>query len=145
MGELRDKVAFLQGMAEGMALNPDTPEHKLLLKMLDVLKDFSQELEDLGDAHEELTEYVDNIDDDLGMLEEMLFEDEFDDDFDGIDDEDDDHAPLEGEMEYECPHCGFQTKFDLAEFDFEEDYLCPQCHKSFFPEVDDDEEDEGDN
>lgn len=131
MGDMTDKVAFLRGLAEGMNLNPDTPENKLLLKMLEVLGDFSQELEVLREEQDELIDYVDSLDEDLADLEEALFDDE-----DLFDDE-----GVEGEMEYECPHCGYQTKFDLADFDFEEDYLCPQCHRSFFPEVEDDEED----
>lgn len=150
--KLTDKVAYLQGLAEGMKLAPDTPEHKLLLKMLDVLKDFGAELETLRDEQEalreeqeELSDYVDSIEEDLGDIEELLYDEE---------DDDDDHygcnhcqgeeEPLEGEMEYECPHCGYQTKFDLADFDFEEDYLCPKCHKSFFPETEDDEEEDED-
>lgn len=149
MDKLTDKVAYLLGLAEGMKLDPETPEHKLLLKILDVLKDFSFELEELRDRQNDLSEYVDNIDEDLSEVEELLFDDEEE----GQEDEDgcegcghrhpQDDA-LEGEMEYECPHCGYQTKFDLADFDFEEDYLCPQCHKSFFPEGEDDEDDEGD-
>ncbi len=134
MGNMTDKVSYLRGMAEGMNLSPDTPENKLLLKMLEVLGDFSQELENLREEQEELVDYIDSIDEDLADLEEVLFDEE-DDLFE------DDAA--EGEMEYECPHCGYQTKFDLADFDFEEDYLCPQCHKSFFPEIEDeDDEDE---
>lgn len=141
MGNLTDKVAYLQGLAEGMNLSSDTPEQKLLLKILDVLKDFSHEMEALREDQEELTEYVDNIDEDLTEVEELLFDEE-DSDYGHDHDEDEE---LEGEMEYECPHCGYQTKFDLSEFDFEEDYLCPQCHKSFFPESEDeDDEDEGD-
>lgn len=133
MGNMTDKVAFLRGMAEGMNLNSDTPENKLLLKMLEVLDDFSRELEDLREEQDELIDYVDSIDEDLSDLEEVLFDDD-DDLFE------DDGA--EGEMAYECPHCGYQTKFDLADFDFEEDYLCPQCHRSFFPEIDDEEDGE---
>ena len=143
MQKLTDKVAYLLGLAEGMQLSPDTPQNKLLLKMLDLLKDFGHELEILREEQEELTEYVDNIDEDLGELEELLFDE------DDEDDDEDDYCPhchgeddsLEGEMEYECPHCGYQTKFNLADFDFEEDYLCPQCHKSFFPEGEDEDED----
>ncbi len=146
MDKLTDKVAYLLGLAEGMQLNPETPEHKLLLKILDVLKDFSYELEELRDRQDDLSEYVDNIDEDLSEVEELLFDEEEE----GEDDEGGcagcahhhhDEA-LEGEMEYECPHCGYQTKFDLADFDFEEDYLCPQCNKSFFPEGEDEDEDE---
>lgn len=131
MGGLSDKVSFLRGMAEGMNLNPEKQENKLLLKMLEVLGDFSREIEALREEQDELIDYMDSIDEDLSDLEETLFEDDL---------LDDDAA--EGEMEYECPHCGYQTKFDLADFDFEEDYLCPQCHKSFFPEVDDEEDED---
>ncbi|MHC1785959.1 MAG: CD1247 N-terminal domain-containing protein [Christensenellales bacterium] len=155
MEKLTDKVAFLLGLAEGMNLNPQTPENKLLLKILDVLKDFSYELEEMRDRQDDLSEYVDNIDEDLSEVEELLFDDEDEDE----DEEEDEESSCrgcghhhhheeaaEGEMEYECPHCGYQTKFDLADFDFEEDYLCPQCHKSFFPEGEtEDEDDEQDD
>ena len=147
MDKLTDKAAYLLGLAEGMQLHASKSEHKLLLKVVDLLKDFAQEMEALRQDQEDLNEYMDSIDEDLGNIEELLY-DEDDDDYDDgrcphcRPDEDD---SLEGEMEYECPHCGYQTKFNLADFDFEEDYLCPQCHKSFFPEgEDEDDEDDED-
>ena len=145
MEKLTDRVAYLMGLAEGMKLDANLPEHKLLLKMLDVLKEFSQEIEALREEQEELADYVDSLDEDLSEVEDVLFDEEEDDDDDETcgcghhhhrDDEE-----LEGEMEYECPHCGYQTKFDMADFDFEEDYICPQCQKSFFPESDDEDAD----
>jgi len=47
-------------------------------------------------------------------------------------------------VEFECPHCGFKTRFDITDFDFEEDYLCPECQQPFFPEHEDDDDDDGD-
>lgn len=149
MEKLTDKVAYLLGLAEGMELSPDTPERKLILKMLDVMKDMADEVAQLSDDQEGLIDYVDSIDEDLAEVEELLYDDDDEDD----DYEDDDEVcpgcghyhgdeSLEGEMEYECPHCGYQTKFNLADFDFEEDYLCPQCNKSFFPEGEDEDEDD---
>ena len=38
-----------------------------------------------------------------------------------------------------APIAAIRPKFDMADFDFEEDYICPQCHKSFFPETDDED------
>lgn len=142
MDRLTDKAAYLLGLAEGMKLSEEVPEQKLMLKMLEVLRDFSEYCEKLRRDYDDLAEYVSNIDEDLEEVEAVLFDEEDDDDHDHGDD------MLEGEMEYECPHCGYETKFDLADFDFEEDYLCPQCGKSFFPEgeedMDDDEDDEED-
>lgn len=146
MEKLTDRVAYLMGLAEGMKLDPDQPQNKLLLKMLDVLKEFSQEIEALREEQEELADYVDSLDEDLSEVEDVLFDEEDDDDDDetcgsGHHHHHDDDEALEGEMEYECPHCGYQTKFDMADFDFEEDYICPQCQKSFFPESDDEDAD----
>lgn len=142
MEKLTDRVAYLMGLAEGMKLDPDQPQNKLLLKMLDVLKEFSQEIEALREEQEELSDYVDSLDEDLSEVEDVIFDEEDDDDDDescGCGHHHHDDEELEGEMEYECPHCGYQTKFDMADFDFEEDYICPQCHKSFFPETDDED------
>ena len=146
MDKLTDKVAYLLGLAEGMKLNADVPEQKLMLKMLEVLRDFGEYCEELRQDHDELAEYVSNIDEDLEEVEAALFDEE-DEDECGCGHDHDEEA-LEGEMEYECPHCGYETKFDLADFDFEDDYLCPQCGKPFFPEgeedVDDDDKEEDD-
>ncbi len=143
MDKLTDKVAYLLGLAEGMKLSADVPEQKLMLKMLEVMRDFSEYCEELRHDHEELAEYVGNIDEDLEEIESALFDEEDDDDSCGCGHDHGEDA-LVGEMEYECPHCGYETKFDLADFDFEEDYLCPQCGKSFFPEGEEDVEDDDD-
>ena len=58
-------------------------------------------------------------------------------DEDDEDDEDDDDDRI---VEYACPHCGAEMTFEVDNFDFDEDYLCPSCHKPLFPEEDPDEE-----
>lgn len=157
MSELYKKVEFLKGLAEGMNLKEDKPEHKLLLKILETLDAFAEELGEMKLRQDELDEFVDNLDEDLAELEDAVFEDEdgyFDDEEDE-DGEDDDGAcagcgrrpDQDGEavVEYECPNCGYQTRFDITDFDFEEDYLCPQCHQPFFPEHAEDEDEQEDN
>ena len=158
MSNLTDRVSYLKGLAEGMNLNTETNEGKLLEKMLEVLTDMAAEIEDLRADQEELDEYVESIDSDLGDLEELIFGEEddecgcghchgHDDDEDECgcghhchchDDEDDDE---EGEnlVEYTCPHCGEEMTFEVDNFDFDEDYLCPACHQPLFPETPDEE------
>ena len=77
---------------------------------------------------------VEEIDSDVGDLEEVLLslDDEEDDEDDFDDDEDDmDDDEL---IEYECPHCGTVIFFDGEAFDMEEEHLCPNCHRSVFEE-----------
>ena len=35
--------------------------------------------------------------------------------------------------------------FSIDDFDFDEDYLCPSCHKPLFPETPEDELEDGDD
>jgi hypothetical protein len=143
MGHLTDKVAYLKGLAEGMKLSEDTNEHKLMLKMLEALQAFALEIEELREDHDELDEYVESMDEDLSDLEDYVFDDDEDDAFcDGCFDQDDDDDDDDDLVEYECPHCGCETQFDLTTFDFEDDYLCPECQQPFFSEDDDDNSDD---
>ena len=158
MSNLTDRVSYLKGLAEGLKLNTESNEGKLIEKMLEVLSDLAAEVEDLRADHDDLNEYVESIDSDLSDMEDMLFGDEDEegcgchchgeDDEDGCgcgghghchchDDEDDDED--ESLVEYTCPHCGEEMTFEVENFDFDEDYLCPSCHQPLFPETPDEE------
>ena len=140
MSNLTDRVSYLKGLAEGLKLNTESNEGKLIEKMLEVLSDLAAEVEDLRADHDDLNEYVESIDSDLSDMEDMLFGDE---DEEGCgchchgDDEDDDED--ESLVEYTCPHCGEEMTFEVENFDFDEDYLCPSCHQPLFPETPDEE------
>ena len=142
MSKLTDRISYLKGMAAGMKLNMDKDSNKLMLEMLTVMGEMAEEMAAMTEAHNDLNEYVESIDDDLAELEETLFgEDEMDgedEDFDEGDEED------EGEGEddlivYACPHCGHEIEFHASDVDFDEDYLCPECQKPIFPELNEDE------
>ncbi len=60
------------------------------------------------------------------------------DDYDGEDEEDEEED--DSVVEYTCPHCGEEMTFEVDSFDFDEDYLCPNCHQPLFPETPDEEE-----
>ena len=158
MSNLTDRVSYLKGLAEGLKLNTESNEGKLIEKMLEVLADLAAEVEDLRADHDDLNEYVESIDSDLSDMEDMLFGDEDEegcgchchgeDDEDGCgcgghghchchDDEDDDED--ESLVEYTCPHCGEEMTFEVENFDFDEDYLCPNSHQPLFPETPDEE------
>ena len=143
MSELTDRVAFLRGLAEGMQLDESKPESKLILKMLDVMDEMAKDNDDLHKALDELNKYMESIDEDLSDMEEDIYGDASDRDDKG-DGEDGDNGDEDDEdertVEYACPYCGEVMVFDVERFDFDEDYLCPNCHKPLFPEDNEGEE-----
>lgn len=144
MSDLSKKVEYLKGLADGMNLKDDKQDQRFLLKILEVLESVADEIADLQEVQDEMNEYLENMDEDLSMLEDAVFEDEDQDEDDDSQIEDDD---LEGDsvVEYECPHCGYKTRFDITDFDFDEDYLCPECQQPFFPEHEEEDGDDDDN
>ena len=133
MSRLTDRISYLQGLAEGMKLNPDKDSHRLILGILEVLGEVGESFEALAESHGELSDYVESIDEDLADLEADLYDDENE----NLAKEETD-GEFEGMIEYECPHCGAKIEIDPDEVDFDEDSLCPQCGKDLFPELPDD-------
>lgn len=138
MSRLTDKVSYLKGLADGMKLNMDKDANKLIMEILGALGEFAEEMQVMSDAHDELNEYVESIDDDLADLEETLFGDEEEDDEDDGEEEDDDAI-----ITYACPECGHEIEFRADDVDLSEDYLCPACGKPIFPEIEEDDEENG--
>jgi len=116
--EITEKVAYLKGLAEGLSLDTETKEGKILSSMIDILDDIALELEDLKDADQELGDGLDAVSDDLEDVEDAVF---------GPEDEDEDEDE-ESEDCYAttCPNCGETVYFDESVLD-EGEVLCPKC------------------
>ena len=132
--EITEKVAYLKGLMEGMELDTEKKEGKLLAAIIDILDDIALEIEDLKDYADELGEGLDAVSDDLEDVEDLLFdEDEEDDeyeeeDFDELDEDEDCYATTcptcEEEIFFDesiladgeviCPNCGEKLEFDLT-------------------------------
>ena len=122
--EIIERVAYLKGLAEGMSLNTEKGEGKLLAAIIDVLEDVALELEDVWDAQAELAD---------GLVFEEYDEDD-EDDYDFDEDEDcyattcptceetiyfDESILEDGEVI--CPNCGEKLEFDLNSLEEDED------------------------
>jgi lipoate-protein ligase A len=84
MNNLSDRVSYLKGLAEGLKLDTEKSEGKLIEKILEVLADISAEIASIREDHDDLSSYVEAIDNDLSDLEDAVFEDtDFDDEEDG--------------------------------------------------------------
>ncbi len=113
-----EKVAYLKGLADGLKINDDKPEGRLLLAIVDVLDDMALTVDDLDNGLGEVYEIVDELDQDLGAVEG---------DFYGFDDEDEDYYSDDDEIyEVECPSCDEVICLD-AEMLEKGDMECPSC------------------
>ena len=138
MSKLTDMISYLQGLAEGMKLNPEKDSNRLIQGILEVLGEVGESFEALAEAQGELSDYVESIDEDLADLEADLYDEENEDlAEDEDDDEDDEDIEAGGALVYKCPHCQEEIELDPDELDLEEDHPCPNCGKELFPELPD--------
>ena len=115
--EISEKVAYLKGLAEGLALDTETKEGKLIAAIIDVLDEMSIRFEDIDDNLVDLEDGLDAVSDDLSEVEETLYE------------MDDDDEELDDDAEYfetTCPVCQEEIVFDENTLDSGE-IRCPNC------------------
>ena len=79
--EIKNKVAHLKGLMEGMEFDASTKEGKVISAIVDILDDMADEIELIYDDVDALYEYCDELDADLGDVESELFEEDYDDDY----------------------------------------------------------------
>jgi DNA-directed RNA polymerase subunit delta len=125
---LKEKVAYLHGLTQGLNVSDHSSEGKILINIIDVLDSFADEVQNVNVAQVELEDYVESIDEDLTDLEEQIYED-----FDS-DDEDDDNDGYEEDFEDDmvevaCPDCHERVTFEADILNDNEDIevTCPYC------------------
>ena len=137
--EIMEKVAYLKGLAEGMELDTEKKEGKLLAAIIDVLENVALELEDLWDEQVELADGLDAVSDDLEDVEDVLFDDEDEDDYEDEDEEDFDDD--EDCYATTCPTCEETIYFDESILEDGEG-ICPNCGEKLEFDMSSLEEDE---
>ncbi|MBE6537807.1 MAG: hypothetical protein E7673_07675 [Ruminococcaceae bacterium] len=117
---INKESAYLRGLLEGYELDGNKKEVKLIGKMLELIDEMADHITALEADNAEMREYIEELDHDLGAVEEDLYMDEDygDDDYDDYDDDSDYY-------EIECPSCGEVVCFDDS-LDPDE-LVCPAC------------------
>ena len=122
MENLGEKVAYLKGLCDGLELDYETKEGKMIIGILDVLDEMAATIEDISDEQFEMQELIDEIDEDLGSMEEEFYgECDCDCDCEDYDDEPEFY-------ELECPNCGEIICIDDSEL-FDDGVVCPNCEE----------------
>ena len=124
---ITESAAYLKGLFDGYELDKSSKEGRIIAGMLDLIADMADKISALEADNKDLHEYVEELDQDLGAVEEDLY---FTDDEDGYEyddlNDDEDYDGDDGNYyEIECPSCGETVCFDDS---LEPDeVVCPAC------------------
>ncbi len=115
MSDLTNRAAYLKGLADGMKLDAETNEGKLLNEIIALLGDITEEIEMIDDEQGFVADKLDDIDDSIDILCEEVFDEEIYE----YDDEDEDYA-------IKCEKCGKDVFLSYEDFECD-DLACPYC------------------
>ena len=144
---LSEKASYLKGLMDGLDLNKESAEGKMIAGIVDLLGEMTTSISDLEENAIAVSDELDEIEEDLDAIEEFLMDedDEEDDDFDDEDDYefDDEDEEDDEEVIYDvtCPSCGEVLHLDEDTI-LQESIHCPKCNELLEFEFDEDEEDD---
>lgn len=117
---ISEKISYIKGLAEGLALDTATKEGKVLSAIIDLLEDMVYEIDAIDEACAEIGEQLDAVDEDLALIEDDFYADEEDDE------DEDEYYDDDDVYEVECPNCHDIIYLDEAMLE-EEEMVCPGC------------------
>jgi len=130
MDNLKEKVAYLQGVVQGVQLG-DSKESRVLNEVIETLQVMAEAIDTLQFNQAEVEEYLVSMDEDLAELETDVYDDELE----GADAE---------FLEMNCPNCSEELYFDQLLLDDDEvtELVCPSCGQVIYEDSDWYEEEE---
>ena len=156
---ISEKSAYLKGLMDGLNLDTEKAEGKMIAAIVDLLGDVTHRLSDVEETTIAISDELDAIEEDLDAIEDYILEedeDEDDDAYDFSDDEDDDY-------DFDDEDEDFEEGFDFGDedttiyevecacgniIDFDEDTLeagsivCPNCGETLEFSLEDDGDEE---
>ncbi len=130
MAELTNRAAYLKGLADGMKLDTEKNEGKLLAEIIDLLNDIAVEVESLDAEQGFLADQIEDLDEEIEVIGNEVF-----DEYEEAEDDDEFEICCQGcgediivttedlmDGEILCPNCG-----ETIEFDFDCDCDCNDC------------------
>ena len=149
---INEKAAYLKGLMEGLQLDTEKAEGKMIAAIVDLLGDVTKKLTNVEDTTIAISDELDEIEEDLDAIEDFIMdedEDDYDDDdYDDDDFEDYDEDDFDEEgfdfgdedttiYEVECA-CGEVIDFDEETLE-KGSITCPKCGETLEFSVEEDE------
>ena len=155
---ISEKSAYLKGLMDGLKLDTESNEGKMIAAIVDLLGDMSKRMVDIEDTTIAISDELDEIEEDLDAIEDFIMDEDDEDDWDEDEDEEDYYDP-DDEDDEEEPEEGFDfgdedsTIYEVEcacgnVIDFDEEVLesgsivCPNCGETLEFTFDDDEVDD---
>ncbi|MBQ7341053.1 MAG: hypothetical protein IJW41_02670 [Oscillospiraceae bacterium] len=149
---ISEKAAYLKGLMDGLELDTEKAEGKMIASIVELLGDVTKKLTDVEDTTIAISDELDEIEEDLDAIEDFILDEE--DDYDDFDDEndydfDDDDEYDEGFDYGDEDSTIYEVKCVCGEIiDFDEETLeqgsmvCPNCGETLEFSLDDEDEEE---
>ncbi len=149
---ISEKAAYLKGLMDGLNLDTEKAEGKMISAIVDLLGDVTKRLADVEETTIAISDELDEIEEDLDAIEDYILDEDEDDDWDDEDDEDDDEdEDWDDEgfdfgdedsiiYEVECA-CGERIQFDEETLE-KGSMICPNCGETLEFSLEDDEDEE---
>ena len=150
---INEKAAYLKGLMEGLQLDTEKAEGKMIAAIVDLLGDVTKKLTNVEDTTIAISDELDEIEEDLDAIEDFIM-DEDDEDYDEDDYDDDDFDDDEEDYEegfdfgdedttiYEVKCiCGNVIAFDEETLEAGS-IVCDKCGETLEFSFEDEDEDE---
>jgi len=152
---ISEKAAYLKGLMDGLNLDTEKAEGKMIAAIVDLMGDVTRRLADVEETTIAISDELDEIEEDLDAIEDYILDEDEDDDDEDWDDEDEWDLDDEDEdldegfdfgdpdttiYEVECA-CGSIINFDEETLE-EGSIVCPECGETLEFSLEDDEDEE---
>ncbi len=149
---ISEKAAYLKGLMEGLKLDTEKAEGKMISEIVELLGDVTRKLTDVEDTTIAISDELDEIEEDLDAIEDYIMDEDDDEDYDDEDDydydEDEDYDEEgfdfgdEDSIIYEVKcACGNIINFDEETLE-EGSIVCDQCGETLEFSLEDEDDDE---
>ncbi len=119
----REKIAYLRGLLDG-GRPADEAQARVMAALVEALDALASELEGTRSRMDEQAEEIRDLSDALDELEDDLARQDEAEDLDEAE-EDEDYVLVR------CPHCSKEFFYDPDEYEEDEQLLCPRCGEPF--------------
>ena len=145
---ISEKAAYLKGLMDGLNLDTEKAEGKMIAAMVELLGDVTKRLTDVEETTIAISDELDEIEDDLDAIEDFIMDEDeddydFEDDYEDYEDDDCDCDECDCDCdevvyEVECA-CGNIIEFDEEVLD-KGSIVCDKCGETLEFTFEDDEE-----
>ena len=144
---ISEKSAYLKGLMDGLSLNTEADEGKMIAAIVDLLGDMAKRITDIEETTIAISDELDEIEEDLDAIEDFILDEEEDYEDEDFEDEWDEDEDIEEGFDFGDEETTiYEVECACGEIiDFDEEVLekgsmtCPNCGELLEFSVEDDE------